>query len=162
MRHKERGFFARIKEGKQRQARRSQPTSSAGGAQPDAESHEKDRSPASSGFTLLEVMIALAIISIALAALIGLGNRSIATNQRLQKLTQATLLAQEVMSGIQTAAGGDRSDREGEFTEPFAGFSWQTRYTPTPVSDVQQVDVLVRWGDANANEEVTLTSFVFR
>jgi len=161
MRSKERGFFVRIKEGKKRQTRRSSVTSSAAVAQPDAESREKDRSRAA-GFTLLEVMIALAIVSIALAALIGLGNRSIATSQRLQKLTQATLLAQEVMSGIQTAAGGDRSDREGEFTEPFAGFSWQTRYTPTPVSDVQQVDVLVRWGDAAANEEVTLTSFVFR
>lgn len=152
----------RIKEGKHRQTRRSSATSSAASPQPDAESREKDHSRAANGFTLLEVMIALAIVSIALVALMGLGNRSIATNQKLEKLTQATLLAQEVMSGIKTAAGGDRSDQKGVFEDPFADFSWQTHYSSTPVDNVEQVDVQVVWGDPARNEEVQLTSFVFR
>ena len=37
------------------------------------------------GFTLLEVMIALAIVAIALVSLLGLANRSIAVQERLQR-----------------------------------------------------------------------------
>ena len=45
-------------------------------------------------YDLLEVMIALAIVSVALVSLLSLGNRSVAVQSRLQRLTQATLLAQ--------------------------------------------------------------------
>lgn len=46
------------------------------------------------GFTLLEVMIALAIVGIALVTLIGLETRTVQLAERQQRVTQATLLAQ--------------------------------------------------------------------
>jgi general secretion pathway protein I len=117
------------------------------------------------GFTLLEVMIALAIVSVALVALLALGNRTVATNDRLQKLTQATLLAQSKLTELETGAidlSTGLSDSQGGFEAPYNDYTWRTRFLPTPVDGVQEVQVTVIWGAENRNESVELTSFLFR
>ncbi|HEX7406201.1 MAG TPA: prepilin-type N-terminal cleavage/methylation domain-containing protein, partial [Candidatus Binatia bacterium] len=53
------------------------------------------------GFTLLEVMVALAIIAYAIVGLLGLHARNIQMIGRDQSLTRATLLARELISQIQ-------------------------------------------------------------
>lgn len=161
----ERGFLLQRKKGKNRQARRSSATLRAAGLQPAAGLEQKDRSQ-EQGFTLLEVMIALAIVGTTLIAMLSLGNRTIATNDHLQRLTQATLLAQEKMTEIEQSAAANRSlelqNGQGVFAEPFNDFSWQTAFSATPIAQVQQVVVTVRWGETDRNELVDLTSFVFR
>lgn len=117
------------------------------------------------GFSLLETMIALAIIGIALVTLLGLGNRSINISGRLQKITQATLLAQEKMTEIElTAQAGslDLQSEEGGFADPFGIYRWRTDFEETPLAAVRMVTVTVLWGDEGKNEMVGLTSFVFR
>jgi len=117
------------------------------------------------GFSLLETMIALAIIGIALVTLLGLGNRSINISGRLHKITQATLLAQEKMTGIElTAQAGnlDLQNEEGRFVPPFEIYSWRTDFSETPLAAVRMVTVTVLWGEEGKNELVELTSFVFR
>lgn len=117
------------------------------------------------GFSLLETMIALAIIGIALVTLLGLGNRSINVSGRLQKITQATLLAQEKMTEIElTAQAGSRDlqNDAGGFAAPFEIYRWDTDFEETPLAMVRMVTVTVLWGEESKNELVELTSFVFR
>jgi general secretion pathway protein I len=116
------------------------------------------------GFTLLEVMIALAIISISLVTLLCLGNRSIDINGRLQKITQATLLAQHKMTEVETFSqnGEEYQEEEGDFDTPFNGYRWRTTLEDTPLSSIQMVTVIVSWGDEKKNEMVDLTSFLFQ
>jgi len=114
----------------------------------------------SAGFTLLEVMIALAVIGVALVALLGLAQRSISTNQRLQQITRATLLAQSKMAEIETGIESNSSDAKGDFPEPDEEFHWRSTYGDTPVENVRQVEVTVAWGDEARNEAVQLISFV--
>lgn len=115
------------------------------------------------GFTLLEVMIALAIIATALVALLGLSQRSILVQDKIQKLTRATLLAQQLMNEEEastsksTAAFGEKED---VFPEPFEDFRWQISYQNTMISQVKQVTVKVIWGDPAKNEDVQLVSFI--
>ncbi len=115
------------------------------------------------GFTLLEIMIALAIISIALTALLSLGNRTIGVHDRLQKITQATLLAQHKMSELETSSSSSiaGTDESGVFDEPNNSFTWRVDYSDTPLPSIKMVSVTVSWGDENDNEAVTLDSFVF-
>ena len=116
------------------------------------------------GFTLLEVMIALAIAGIALIALLSLSNRSISVNERLQKITQATLLAQDKMGETEAAfESGTLSEDEveGVFDPPFEAFRWRIAYEPTPIPTIRMVTVRVLWGDEKKNEEVTIDSFLF-
>ncbi len=115
------------------------------------------------GFTLLEVMIALAIVATAMVALLGLSNRSILVQERIQRLTRATLLAQQVMSEQEIAATGSRQvwdSDEGVFAEPYAEFRWQISYQDTLITKVKQVQVSVLWGEAEKNEQVQLVSFL--
>jgi general secretion pathway protein I len=118
----------------------------------------------SSGFTLLEVMVAVAIVAITLVTLLGLGNRSIDINGRLQKITQATLLAQHKMSEIETLAeqgGFDFQPAEGIFDPPFEDYRWQTRLEDFPILPaIQMVTVVVAWGEERTMDTVDLTSFL--
>jgi len=117
------------------------------------------------GFTLLETMIALAIVGIALVTLLGLANRSIGTNARLQKITQATLLAQEKMTEIEvrtSLSGNEFQNETGDFAKPFAEYRWRTAFEDTPLAAVKQVTVIVVWGDEAKNEAVDISSFLFR
>ena len=114
------------------------------------------------GFTLLEVMIATAIVAVAVTVLLGLGNRSLAVHDRLQQTTRATLLAQSRLAEIEVEAGkgNSRLDEHGVFPPPDERFQWQSVWLDTPLPAVQRIDLTVSWGEVARNEAVTLTSFV--
>lgn len=117
------------------------------------------------GFTLLEVMIALAIAAIALTALLSLANRTIMVQDEQQNLTQATMLAEGKMTEYETM---HRLGRDGEvagdgvFVDPFSRYRWKIAFDDTVLPDVMQVTVTVLWGEEKKIEKVDLTSFVFR
>ncbi len=114
------------------------------------------------GFSLLEVMIALAIVAIALVTLLGLSNRTILVQDRVQKLTRATLLAQQLMSEqeLRPASNLGWEPQEDVFEAPFEEFRWEISYQDTLITKVKQVTVTVLWGAAEQNEMVELVSFV--
>lgn len=117
------------------------------------------------GFTLLEVMIALAIVAIALTALLSLANRTIMVQDEQRNVTQATLLAEGKMTEYETRHRlGSDSDfgTEGAFEDPFSRYRWKIAFDDTVLPDVLQVTVTVLWGPEKKMEKVDLTSFVFR
>ncbi len=118
------------------------------------------------GFTLLEVMIALAIVGIALVTLLGLETRTIQLAETQQRVTQATLLAQEKMTEIEIETGAQAlsgiGEHEGQFTAPFELYRWSVALEPTPLPAIEMVTVTVAWGQAARNEAVDLTSFLSR
>ena len=76
-----------------------------------------------SGFTLLEIMIALAIVSIAMISLLALANRSIGVHDRLQRITSATLLAHQKMAETELNARKGATagaDVQGVFNDPYS------------------------------------------
>lgn len=115
-----------------------------------------------SGFTLLEVMIALAIVATAVTILLGLANRSLALHERLQRTTRAVLLAETRLAEVELAArdATARQNENGIFPAPDDLFSWRVTWLDTPLAAVKQVDLTVSWGNEARNEAVTLTSFV--
>lgn len=122
------------------------------------------RTPFNAGFTLLEVMVALAIVSVALVSLLSLGNRTIATHARLQKLTRATLLAQQRMAVTEVDARLGRLDQNrqaGIFAEPFSEYRWRLEFAETPLPSVKTVTVTVTWGEEAKHESVSLTSLIY-
>jgi general secretion pathway protein I len=118
--------------------------------------------PPHAGFTLLEVMVALAIIAFAMVGLLGLHARNIKIVARDQSLTRATLLARELISQIQfqvTANGlRDLGDDQGTF-EGYPGYRWERRVLSTGLDEMREVTVRVIW-DESAPRACELVYFV--
>jgi general secretion pathway protein I len=84
------------------------------------------------GFTLLEVIIAMAILSVSLVAIAGINSGAIDAHVFAKKLTIATMLARSKMSDLETQLLDDwpmdDSSTEGTFEdEGFAEFSWKAQ-----------------------------------
>jgi general secretion pathway protein I len=106
------------------------------------------------GFTLLEVMVAIALIAIALTAVLGSQSQSVSLAGEARFNTTATLLAQSKMAEIELQDPGDLTADSGDFDEDFPGYTWNLSVSnvmfdrPENVSDhLKQVDLTISWGE---------------
>lgn len=76
-------------------------------------------------FTLLEVMVALAIMSIVLVSVYRMHSQSISMNAMARFYTQAPLLAQYKMAELEADSANDLSSDSGDFGDDFPGYTWQ-------------------------------------
>ena len=120
-----------------------------------------DHSTPSGGFTLLEVLIALAVLSISLVVLLGLRNRDVDLVKETRYLTVATSLAR--IKIVETGLEGfpEIGEREGGFGEGYPEFRWHRVISSTPFDYVREVRVSVMWGQ-NDREGVRLVNYVFQ
>ncbi len=116
----------------------------------------------SQGFTLLEVMVAVAILAMVLVTLLGVKNRSTEDVMIADHITTATLLAKRVMTQTLTTSPLSETEDEGEFPEDeFKNYTWQTTIAPLPVEGVRimEVRVAVLWKEGARQEQVDLVSY---
>jgi general secretion pathway protein I len=120
----------------------------------------------SGGFTLLEVMVAVAILGMVLVTLIGLQNRGMEDVMLADHITTATLLAKRKMNdnlvAAVTRAIGQKED-EGEFPEEeFKDYTWKqsiSQLQPLENVKVTEVRVAVFWKEGGRQEMVELLSY---
>ena len=142
------------------------------------------------GFTLLEVMVAVAIVAIALVPLLRLHLVSLDATIWTQDYTTAVMLAQETMAktmapipserklGERKEAELESGEESGTFEEPaYARFQWQTLIGETeeitlgdlagdPASaapnplGVQRIQVTITWEDGQRSRAYQLESYV--
>jgi len=93
-----------------------------------------------SGFTLLEVMIAIAIIAITLVAVFGSQSQSLSLANEAKFSTTAALLAQNKMAEIEAVNFEDLASDSGDFGEDFPNYHWN--FTVSDVSFVGTDEVL--------------------
>ena len=77
-----------------------------------------------SGFTLLEVLIALAIMAIVLAAVYRIHSQTLSMTTANQFYTLAPMLAQGKMAQLETTSSDVNTGDSGDFGEKFPGYSW--------------------------------------
>ena len=114
------------------------------------------------GFTLLEVMVALAIIAVAFVALLGLRNLDIALHEYGRSLITATALAQQRMADTTVAGFPDLGQSEGAFEDEYTRFRWRQEVNTTPFDFVREVRVTVLWGPTPREDQVELVGFLFQ
>ena len=110
------------------------------------------------GFTLLEVMIAVALISIALVTLLGSQSQSVFFANSAKFETMAALLAQSKMSEITIQAADSLSSDSGDFGEDYPGYAWEATVSDVSIEGMdtisnylKQIDLTVTWGVFNYN-----------
>lgn len=113
------------------------------------------------GFTLLEVMVALAVIATAFTALLGLHVRNLKLAARDQAYTQALLLARSMISEVELGpyldVGISQGDFEGRWPGRYPGFRWERTVSDFGIFDVREITVrVIPNGDESASSEMTV------
>jgi general secretion pathway protein I len=77
-----------------------------------------------SGFTLLEIMVALSIIAIVLVSVYKMQAQTISMNYEARFYAMAPLLAQLKIAEIELENPGEQADGSGDFGDEFPGYRW--------------------------------------
>lgn len=113
-----------------------------------------------SGFTLLEVMIAVSIIAIAFVTLIGSQSQSVSIAGQTRFAVTAALLAQQKLTEIESTDFEEVSSGGGEFDEDYPRYRWKSEVSElnedeTGIKDsdgmLKAVDVIVTLGDGDGS-----------
>ena len=119
------------------------------------------RSPESAGFTLIEVLVALAIVSIALLAALRVAGQGTATASELRSRMLAGWVAENVLAEHQ--ARGDwlpLGIQNGAEREGGIDFIWRQEVIATPNPAFRRVDVVVSAAHEETRALARLTGFM--
>jgi type II secretion system protein I len=109
------------------------------------------------GFTLLEVLVSLAILSITLLLAYEVLSGAIAAEDRSERWTVASFLG-ETLARESIAGWPETGDTEGKFAAPMDSYSWKRSIRPAAHPDAREVHVTVTWSAGGREERVTLAA----
>lgn len=123
----------------------------------------KCRQSGEAGFTLVEVVVALAILALSLSVLLKMISNGVWQTDRAEKLARAGSLAQSLLAKVGTEVPIREGQTEGELAD---GFRWRLRTEPygNPIdrqnwpANAYTVSVEVLWGYGAHERSVALTT----
>ncbi|HSN04725.1 MAG TPA: prepilin-type N-terminal cleavage/methylation domain-containing protein [Nitrospira sp.] len=126
------------------------------------------------GFSLLEVLLAVAILAIALPVLLGLRNFDLDMQARSAELMRATLLAQEKLLETELSGAFPIGETTGDFQAPppgvpttaeladrASGYRWKRSILPTPLQLIREVRIEIVWPRGQNEETLEVSTYVF-
>ncbi len=127
-----------------------------------------------SGFTLFEVLIAMAILALAMPILLGLRNWDLDLHARAADITAATMLAQEKLIEAELSPVYPVGETSGDFRNPPPGYQvpfdiqeraeryrWKRIITTTPLPAVREVKIQILWQQGASDEVLEASTYVF-
>ena len=119
-----------------------------------------------SGFTLLEVMIALAVMSIVLVSVYRMHSQSLTMNTAARFYTLAPLLAQKKMAELETLSSGGFPEDSGDFDEQYPGYSWRTSIMDVSsevlgevTNDLKRIDLTISYNENQFSHSIRTYRF---
>ncbi len=109
------------------------------------------------GFTLLEVLVALAILSTALVLAYRVVSGALAAESRSEQWTECALLA-ETLYRETTEKFPEVQETQGQFPAPREEFSWKRTVRQSELyPDARIVEITVTWKSGKDEETVSLS-----
>ena len=106
------------------------------------------------GFTLLEVMVAMAIMAIVLVSVYRMHSQTLTMNTANRFYTQAPLLAQSKMAQMESGGTEIIAGDSGDFGEEFPGYRWNVTVEDVSsealgevANDLKRIDLMVSYND---------------
>ena len=114
------------------------------------------------GFTLLEVMIALAILSIVAVAFLRAQAGSIRLVDEASQISLATLLAKEKMAELESIGFSEPKKNSGTGGKEFPMLRWEQVVSLTEVLNLRKAQVRVFWTEGTQERSLELTAYFAR
>ena len=109
---------------------------------------------ASNAFTLLEVMVAMAIMAIVLVSVYRMHSQTLTMNTASRFYTQAPMLGQSKLAQLETGSSELTTGDSGDFGEKFPGYSWNVTVEELAIealgegaNDFKKIDLTVSFND---------------
>lgn len=113
------------------------------------------------GFTLIEVLAALLIFSVAIVGIIeGIGS-ALSYQADLSMRQRAAMLASNVLEEVRYTGDLSEGDDQGQFDGDDAVFTWKTGIESTEVNGLMKVVATVAWGPQENQKEYQLTALMY-
>lgn len=111
------------------------------------------------GFTLLEVMLALAIMAGVILTVVSSFNYHLSLVERDREETVSLLLARAKLEDIELQSKKElKSIQEGTFAPEHPEISWKAEITPTGVDIFKKLTLTTRWG--NDKRTISLVHYI--
>jgi type II secretion system protein I len=107
------------------------------------------------GFTLLEVLVSLAILSITLLLAYEVLSGAITAEDRSERWTVASCLG-ETLVRESTSAWPEIGESSGTFAALMASYAWKRSIRPAAHPDAREVHITVTWSAGGRKESVSL------
>jgi len=115
------------------------------------------------GFTLLEVVISMGLITIALLAVFRLQAQNLSLQSEAQFITLANHLAQDRMSQIQAGDELTEGSSSGDFGDDFPYFSYREEISEMPdLENLFKVKVSVFLDKKDATKDLSIETYLYR
>jgi len=96
------------------------------------------------GFTLIEVMIAMAILAAVLVVVFQLQSQSISMSTDSRFMTTAALLAQSKMAEVEAGSILDTNSKDGDFGTDFPDYTWHLDIGDTQIPRFRRIEITVK------------------
>jgi general secretion pathway protein I len=126
-----------------------------------------DNRKTASGFTLLEVMVAMAIMAIVLVSVYRMHTQTLTMNSAARFYTQAPMLAQSKLAQLEAEPSSIITGDSGDFGDKFPGYSWSI--TTDEISsevlgeigaDLKRIDMMVSFNTDEYTYNVRIYRFL--
>ena len=112
----------------------------------------------SSGFTLIEVMIAIFILTVGLLGAAGMAATVINGNAFSKEITTAAMLAQDKMEELRTVDWNGLQDGNDTISGS-QGIRYQRTWTVAPTGTMKAINLAVNWNDGH-DHSIQITSVI--
>ena len=107
------------------------------------------------GFTLLEVLVALAVLGIAMAAIVKASTEMTGNAVQLRERTLASWVASNVLTELRIARVWETEDHDGETRMAERDWYWEAEIRSTPNPGLRRVDIRV-FSDPGHDHSITV------
>ncbi len=112
------------------------------------------------GFTLIEVMVALFIFSVAVLTLLAARSQTVRTNDEVRLRLRMVDLANMKMAEIVARGFAPPGILTGRFKAPYREYRWVEEVSPSPIPIVRQVRLTVSHGKNGEARSFSLVTYV--
>lgn len=113
-------------------------------------------SPGRSGFTIVEVVVSMALLGFTLIAVFGVLRACSTAAQHARMLTRSVLLAERLLAETRLSGNLVFETRKGQE----GVYRWQVRLVPTPIESLGAIHVQVNWPEQQRQQQYGLFSLI--